>query len=153
MRTGHRTDRPVRRRRVVFFQHAERLIRRKLVHGSRDVTATRLDDFSLRQELLMNKSDLVKGLAKEMDLPMRKAEEIVDMVFKTMTNALVEGDRIEIRGFGSFVVKEYEGYVGRNPKTGAKITVQSKYLPFFKTGKELRDSINETKPLRIVSVK
>jgi len=66
----------------------------------------------------MNKSDLVKSLAKEMDLPMRKAEEIVDMVFKTMTTALVAGNRIEIRGFGSFVVKKYEGYTGRNPKTG-----------------------------------
>ncbi|MFC1834637.1 HU family DNA-binding protein [Thermodesulfobacteriota bacterium] len=90
----------------------------------------------------MNKSDLVKALAKEMDLPMRKAEEIVDMVFKTMTVALVSGDRIEIRGFGSFVVKEYEGYVGRNPKTGEKIEVKSKHLPFFKTGKELREKIN-----------
>ena len=91
----------------------------------------------------MNKSDLVKALAKEMDLPMRRAEEIVDMIFETMTTALVQGHRIEIRGFGSFVVKEYEGYVGRNPKTGDKISVKSKYLPFFKTGKELRERINE----------
>lgn len=91
----------------------------------------------------MNKSDLVKNLAKRTDLPMRKAEEIVDMVFKTMTDALVEGDRIEIRGFGSFVVKEYKGYTGRNPKTGQKITVSSKYLPFFKTGKELKERVNE----------
>jgi integration host factor subunit beta len=91
----------------------------------------------------MNKSDLVKNLAKRTDLPMRKAEEIVDMVFKTMTDALVEGDRIEIRGFGSFVVKEYKGYTGRNPKTGQKITVGSKYLPFFKTGKELKERVNE----------
>jgi len=91
----------------------------------------------------MNKSDLVKALAKEMDLPMRKAEEIVDMVFKTMTDALVAGNRIEIRGFGSFVVKRYDGYTGRNPKTGEKITVSSKHLPFFKTGKELRENIND----------
>lgn len=91
----------------------------------------------------MNKSDLVKALAKEMDLPMRKSEEIVDMVFRTMTTALIDGHRIEIRGFGSFVVKDYEGYVGRNPKTGDKITVDSKYLPFFKTGKELRERINQ----------
>lgn len=90
----------------------------------------------------MNKSDLVKALAKEMDLPMRKSEEIVDMVFKTMAGALVAGDRIEIRGFGSFVVKKYEGYTGRNPKTGAKIEVTEKHLPFFKTGKELREKIN-----------
>jgi integration host factor subunit beta len=90
----------------------------------------------------MNKSDLVKALAKELDLPMRKAEEIVDMVFRTMTNALMAGNRIEIRGFGSFVVKRYDGYTGRNPKTGQKITVRSKHLPFFKTGKELREKIN-----------
>ena len=91
----------------------------------------------------MNKSDLVKALAKEMDLPMRKAEEIVDMVFKTMTDALVAGDRIEIRGFGSFVVKDYKGYTGRNPKTGEKIMVNSKHLPFFKTGKELKERANQ----------
>lgn len=90
----------------------------------------------------MNKSDLVRALAKEMDLPMRKAEEIVDMVFKTMTTALVAGNRIEIRGFGSFVVKRYDGYTGRNPKTGQKIEVRTKHLPFFKTGKELREKIN-----------
>ncbi len=90
----------------------------------------------------MNKSDLVKNLAKRTDLPMRKAEEIVDMVFKTMTDALVQGDRIEIRGFGSFVVKEYKGYTGRNPKTGQKIMVNSKHLPFFKTGKELKERVN-----------
>jgi integration host factor subunit beta len=90
----------------------------------------------------MNKSDLVKMLAKEMDLPMRKAEEIVDMVFRTMSAALVSGSRIEIRGFGSFVVKKYEGYTGRNPKTGEKIEVRTKYLPFFKTGKELRERLN-----------
>ncbi len=90
----------------------------------------------------MNKSDLVKALAKEMDMPMRKAEEIVDMVFKSMGDALMDGNRIEIRGFGSLVVKEYKGYVGRNPKTGEQISVTTKYLPFFKTGKELKERIN-----------
>jgi integration host factor subunit beta len=90
----------------------------------------------------MNKSDLVKSLAKEMDLPLRKAEEIVDMVFNTMSDALIAGDRIEVRGFGSFVVKNYEGYTGRNPKTGQQITVKSKHLPFFKTGKELKEKTN-----------
>lgn len=90
----------------------------------------------------MNKSDLVKALAKEMDLPIRKSEEIVDMVFNTMTSALQQGNRIEVRGFGSFVVKEYEGYTGRNPKTGEQITVKSKHLPFFKAGKELKERLN-----------
>ncbi|MFH0822968.1 MAG: HU family DNA-binding protein [Pseudomonadota bacterium] len=87
----------------------------------------------------MNKSDLILNLAKETELPQRKAEEIVNLVFDTMSKALADGDRIEIRGFGSFMVKEYEGYTGRNPKTGERIVVESKRLPFFKTGKDLRE--------------
>ncbi len=66
----------------------------------------------------MNKSDLSKTLSKEMNLPLRKAQEVVDMVFDTMSSALTAGDRIEVRGFGSFTVRQYEGYMGRNPKTG-----------------------------------
>ena len=83
------------------------------------------------------------ALAKEADLPMRKSEEIVNLVFDTMSDALISGDRIEIRGFGSFMVKEYKGYTGRNPKTGDKIAVDEKRLPFFKTGKELREKADE----------
>ncbi len=90
----------------------------------------------------MNKSDLIRVLAKETSLPLRKSEEIVNLVFDSMSNALVNDDRIEIRGFGSFVVKGYEGYTGRNPKTGDKIDVEDKRLPFFKTGKELRDKVD-----------
>jgi len=90
----------------------------------------------------MNKSDLTRALSKALDLPFRKAEQIVDMVFDTMNKTLVAGDRIEIRGFGSFVVNEYEGYTGRNPKTGETIPVQGKRLPFFKTGKELKERLN-----------
>lgn len=74
---------------------------------------------------------------------MRKSEEIVDMIFNTMGDALERGDRIEIRGFGSFVVKEYKGYTGRNPKTGEQIVVSNKSLPFFKAGKELKENINK----------
>jgi integration host factor subunit beta len=90
----------------------------------------------------MNKSDLILDLAKESDLPLRKSEEIVNLVFDTMSGALVDGDRIEIRGFGSFMVKTYEGYTGRNPKTGDQISVNEKRLPFFKTGKELRENVD-----------
>jgi len=86
----------------------------------------------------MNKSDLTKTLSKELDFPLRKAEEIVDMIFETMSNALIDGDRIEIRGLGSFTLKEYKGYTGRNPTTGERVTVNPKKLPFFKAGKELR---------------
>jgi integration host factor subunit beta len=91
----------------------------------------------------MNKSDLIVAVAKEADLPLRKAEEIVNLVFDTMSKALVDGDRIEIRGFGSFMVKEYQGYTGRNPKTGEQISVTDKKLPFFKTGKELKEKVDE----------
>jgi len=90
----------------------------------------------------MNKSDLVTTLAKEMDLPLRKSEEIVDTVFKIMADALQAGSRIEVRGFGSFIVKEYKGYTGRNPKSGDEIVVSRKRLPFFKAGKELKELVN-----------
>ena len=91
----------------------------------------------------MNKSDLSKSLSKETDLPIRKSEEIIDKVFDTMSNALIDGDRMEIRGFGAFSVRKYKGYTGRNPKTGAKAVVKAKGLPFFKVGKELREGLNK----------
>jgi len=92
----------------------------------------------------MNKSDLSKVLSNQMNLPIRKAEEIVDKVFDTMTRSLVTGNRIEIRGFGSFTVRQYEGYTGRNPKTGEKKVVGAKGLPFFKAGQGLRDGLNNS---------
>ena len=90
----------------------------------------------------MNKSDLIVDLAKEADLPLRKSEEIVNLASETMSTALVNGDRIEVRGFGSFVVKKYKDYTGRNPKTGEKIAVSKKKLPFFKLGKELKEKVD-----------
>ncbi len=90
----------------------------------------------------MNKSDLIQSLSKEMDIPLRKSEEIVNLLFDTMSDSLRLDDRIEIRGFGSFMVKKYKGYTGRNPKTGSEITVTEKRLPFFKTGKELKEKVN-----------
>ncbi len=92
----------------------------------------------------MNKSDLIVALAEHADIGQRKSEEIVNTVFDVMSEALVRGDRIEIRGFGSFTVKEYEGYVGRNPKSGERIEVKSKRLPFFKSGKDLREQTDRT---------
>ena len=90
----------------------------------------------------MNKSELVEALANRKDLTYKKSEEIVNIVFDSMTETLARGDRIEIRGFGSFVVKDYKAYVGRNPKTGEIIKVKPKRLPFFKVGKELRERVN-----------
>lgn len=90
----------------------------------------------------MNKSELVDALASEKDLTYKKAEEIVNIIFDSMAATLAEGGRIEIRGFGSFVVKDYKAYMGRNPKTGEIIRVNPKKLPFFKVGKELREKVN-----------
>jgi len=89
----------------------------------------------------MNKSELVEALAAKKGLSYKKAEEIVNSIFESMTSALLADDRIEIRGFGSFVIKSYQSYVGRNPKTGEAIDVKSKKLPFFKVGKELKEKI------------
>ena len=90
----------------------------------------------------MNKSDLAVALAREAGLPVQKSDEIVNLVFETMSRSLINGDRIEIRGFGSFMVKKYKDYTGRNPRTGDKIAVRGKKLPFFKVGKELRKKVN-----------
>ncbi|HAD04849.1 MAG: integration host factor subunit beta [Desulfuromonadales bacterium GWD2_61_12] len=90
----------------------------------------------------MNKSELVEILASKKQLTYKRAEEIVNILFDSMTDALTSGGRIEIRGFGSFVVKDYKAYLGRNPKTGQVIEVRPKKLPFFKVGKDLRDRVN-----------
>jgi integration host factor subunit beta len=90
----------------------------------------------------MNKSQLIEALAKQENLPLKKAEEVVNTVFGDMEKALVHGERVEIRGLGSFKVKEYEGYKGRNPKTGEVIDVAPKRLPFFKVGKELKEKVD-----------
>ena len=91
----------------------------------------------------MTKSELIDHLAHDRDLPRRTAEEVVKVIFDSMRNTLVEGGRIEVRGFGSFKVKEYKGYVGRNPKTGQEIKVMPKRLPVFKVSKILRAEVNE----------
>ncbi|MFO7982975.1 MAG: integration host factor subunit beta [Desulfuromonadales bacterium] len=91
----------------------------------------------------MNKSDLVETLANSKNLTYKKAQDVVNIIFDEMTEALTNEDRIEIRGFGSFVVRSYEGRLGRNPKTGEVISVKSKKLPFFKVGKELRERVDQ----------
>ena len=91
----------------------------------------------------MNKSELIKTLAEEANLPMEDATMVVNTFVHAMKDALIAGDRIEIRGFGSFKVKEYSGYAGRNPKTGESVSVIPKRLPFFRAGKELKEYINQ----------
>jgi len=91
----------------------------------------------------MNKSELIEALAEETKIPLRDAGTIANTILDAMSDALAAGDSIEIRGFGSFVVKEYGSYYGRNPKTGEKIEVSPKKLPFFKVGKELKELVNK----------
>jgi len=93
----------------------------------------------------MNKSDLIEALSRDAELPIGKVKEVVKTVFNTMANALAKGDRVEIRGLGSFKVKHYDGYTGHNPKTGRPIKVKPKKLPFFKCGKELKEKVDTHK--------
>lgn len=91
----------------------------------------------------MNKSELIEAISQAVNLPHREASSITNTILETMIETLADGDSIEIRGFGSFVIKEYDAYQGRNPKTGEKIEVPPKKLPFFKVGKELKERVNQ----------
>jgi integration host factor subunit beta len=90
----------------------------------------------------MNKSDLIEALAAKENLTEKQATEIINLIFSGFADTLKKGDRIEIRGFGSFIVREYKSYKGRNPKTGKKIDVRPKKLPYFKVGKELKGLVD-----------
>lgn len=90
----------------------------------------------------MNKSELVKALADQANISLDEATLVVNTFVDSMKDSLLEGGRVEIRGFGSFKVKEYGSYAGRNPRTGEKIAVEPKRLPFFRAGKELKEYLN-----------
>jgi len=90
----------------------------------------------------LTKADLVDKVTALGDLTRRDSEIIVDVLFDSVIGALKTGDKIEIRGFGSFRTRQRNSRVGRNPKTGAKVDVPAKKVPFFKPSKELRDMIN-----------
>jgi integration host factor subunit beta len=90
----------------------------------------------------VNKSDLIDTLAEKEGLQNKEASDIVNMIFDGFTNTLLEEGRIEIRGFGSFTVRHYKSYTGRNPKTGTHVKVGTKGLPYFKVGKELKARVN-----------
>jgi integration host factor subunit beta len=90
----------------------------------------------------MNKVDLIQALKDSNNLSKSEAEKIVTLFFNQMAEALAKGDRVEIRGLCSFFVKKYKGYTGRNPKTGEKVKISPKKLPFFKVGKELKDRVD-----------
>ena len=90
----------------------------------------------------MNKKDLIDSLAQEKEISKADAKAFVNLVFQSMADALAKGNRVEIRGLGSFTVKKYKAYKGRNPKTNAIIKVKRKKLPFFKVGKELKERVD-----------
>lgn len=90
----------------------------------------------------MNKLELISALKNETDISKAEAAKVVQIFFDSMADTMAEGGRVEIRGLCSFFVKEYKSYTGRNPKTGDKVVIQPKKLPFFKSGKELKKRVD-----------
>ena len=97
----------------------------------------------------MTKSELIDAIAGRGELTKTRAEQVVNCVFDAMTEALQQGEGIEIRGFGSFTVRPYKPYSGRNPRTGVSVPVPAKRLPFFKVGKELKELVNDSRSFEI----
>lgn len=89
----------------------------------------------------MTKSNLIDRMCEACKVPTGRSEQIVNAIFDSIEQALNRGERVEIRGFGSFEVRDYRGYVGRNPRTGSTVQVKPKRLAFFKVGKELKDRV------------
>ena len=94
----------------------------------------------------VTKADLVEEVVRVTELPRKESEAVVETIFESIIGALQGGDRIEIRGFGSFRTRQRRGRIGRNPKTGAKVEVPPKRIPFFKPSKELKDFVNGGAP-------
>jgi integration host factor subunit beta len=107
-------------------------VRLNLLDNMPIIESGRLDD----------KLELIQALKDAADLTKPEAAAVVDIFFNGMAYALAKGDRVEIRGLCSFFVKEYDGYTGRNPKTGEKVKIKPKKLPFFKPGKELKERVD-----------
>jgi len=94
----------------------------------------------------VNRSDLIVKLAERAAISQPMAEKVLQAIYESMKETMREGGRIEIRGFGSFTVRERDGYTGRNPKTSEKISVRPKRVPFFKPGKELKERVDSYHP-------
>src|SRR5690348_2687203 len=99
-------------------------------------------ELTAMNDTTMTKADLVEEVIRTTELPRKESEAIVETIFDSIIQALQTGDKIEIRGFGSFRTRQRRGRVGRNPKTGAKVEVPPKRIPFFKPSKELKDFVN-----------
>ncbi len=100
----------------------------------------------------MNKSQLVLSVSEKSKIVKKRVEEAVNLTFDLMTEAMGRGDRIEIRGFGSFVCRSYKSYTGRNPRTSQSIEVKPKRLPYFKVGKELKERVDSSSSPSISSL-
>jgi len=94
-------------------------------------------------DFLMTKAELVERVANQINLTKKQTEVVVNTVFSSITESLAEGNKVELRGFGSFRIRQRNARVGRNPKSGQKVEVPSKKVPFFKAGKELRELVDE----------
>lgn len=90
----------------------------------------------------MNKLELISTLKNEANISKAEAAKVVRIFFNSMADAMSRGERVEIRGLCSFFVKDYKSYTGRNPKTGEKVIIKPKKLPFFKSGKELKERVD-----------
>ncbi|MBK1636966.1 integration host factor subunit beta [Rhodovulum adriaticum] len=90
----------------------------------------------------MIRSELIQKIAEEHQLQLNQAESVVNTIFEEIIDAMAHGDRVELRGFGAFSVKKRDARTGRNPRTGESVEVEEKHVPFFKTGKLLRDRLN-----------
>jgi integration host factor subunit beta len=90
----------------------------------------------------MKKADLIAALGTKENLTEKQATDIINQIFKGFTDTLKKGDKIEIRGFGSFTMRQYEAYTGRNPRMGINVDVGQKRLPFFRVGRELKETVD-----------
>ncbi len=94
----------------------------------------------------MTRANLIEEVSHNLQITRKESEIIVEAIFESMVRSLRAGDKIEIRGFGSFRVRDRRGRIGRNPKTGEQVTVQARRVPYFKPAKELRDLVNHATP-------
>jgi integration host factor subunit beta len=106
----------------------------------------RTNGLSLERGDCMTKADLVNDVANAAELTKKDAERLVELVFESIIESLNHGEKIELRGFGSFRVRERGARRGRNPKTGEPVSIPAKRVPYFKAGKELKELINENAP-------
>lgn len=96
----------------------------------------------MTKQATLTKADLIEEVLRVTELPRKESETVVETIFDSIIDALQKGEKIEIRGFGSFRTRQRRGRTGRNPKTGAKVEVPAKKIPFFKPSKELKDFVN-----------